>query len=193
MSENTSLRSAIKGRISIDDPRIQMASLSGSITLPTVVHVNDIGKTIILVDDYGNEVTAVLSDEPVTLDATPNDIRIGKTAATVDGVTLGEKEIPSYNTREGYTFIPIGSPIRIRINHYNYTKLQALLCKYNETAAESVYTDIVSIEGKVYPVMSTEAISEVIVDHDTKSIDLGIINESDSIIVLRYFTYKELY
>lgn len=185
--------SAVKGRISINDPRIQMASLRGTLTIPQIVHTSDIGKTIILVDDYGNEIVAVLSDEEVTLDATPNDIRIGKTAATADGLTLGEKVIPSYYVAEGYAYIPVGSEFSFLNLDDGYTKLQALICKFNSSTPDSVSTEKVSINGKVYETNSTKIIATVSVRSDEKKIYLGLDNDSDSPCILRYFMYKEIY
>lgn len=60
----------------------------------------------ILVDENGVEIPAVLVDEYTVFDATANDIRAGKTAATEEGVTLGTKEIPAYYVEEGYVAIP---------------------------------------------------------------------------------------
>ena len=45
--------------------------------------------TYILVDQDGNEIPAVLTEEEVELTATVNDIRIGTTAVTDDGVVTG--------------------------------------------------------------------------------------------------------
>lgn len=45
--------------------------------------------TIILIDEDGNEVAAHLTDSEVELTATANDIRLGTTAITNDGVTHG--------------------------------------------------------------------------------------------------------
>lgn len=45
--------------------------------------------TFILVDEQGNELAAVLTEEKVDLTATANDIRSGQTAVTDDGVTIG--------------------------------------------------------------------------------------------------------
>jgi hypothetical protein len=50
--------------------------------------------TYIIVDENGYEIPAVLTEEEVVLTATAaNDIRIGKTAVTEEGVVVGQKEI----------------------------------------------------------------------------------------------------
>lgn len=149
--------------------------------------------TYILVDEAGNEVAATFVDEPVTLTATANDIRKGTTAVTSDGVITGEKEIPAYHTTEGFKLIPSGSTYQISgLAHYNFTKLQAIICRFSGSMSKSVAAEKVSIEGNVYDVGSNEALANVTVDDDMESINLGIANENTSPCVLRYFTYREV-
>lgn len=150
-------------------------------------------RTYILVDDNGEEYTATFVDNETVLDATANDIRQGKVAATDDGLVTGEKEIPSYHTMEGFKLVPAGKTFSITLQRYDYTKLQVLICAYNMSAALSVSTEKVSINGKVYAVGSTEELSTVTIDSDSKTVDLGIKNDGDSPSVMRYFTYKEEY
>lgn len=153
----------------------------------------------ILVDEDGNEIAAsVLVDEEIALTATANDIRINKTAITNDGLTTGEKVIPAYHILEGYRLIPVGSTITIPnlkpdVDIYDYTKLQAMICLFNEDEPSSVYTEKVSIGDNVYNVLSNESISSVTKDHESKTIDLGITNDSDTDWILRFFMYKEIY
>lgn len=47
------------------------------------------GKTFVLVDEDGNEMVGTLVDELTIFDATAEDIKIGKTAATDSGVVTG--------------------------------------------------------------------------------------------------------
>lgn len=149
-------------------------------------------RTYILVDEDGKEFTATFVDNETALDATPNDIRLGKLAATDTGVTVGEKMIPSYHTSEGTKVITAGSQIKItNLNNCNYTKLQALICVYQSSLSSSVATEKVSINGKVYAVGSTDVLAEVIVESENKAIDFGLVNDSESPRVIRYFTYKE--
>lgn len=146
----------------------------------------------ILVDEDGNEYPAVLVSEETVFDATANDIREGKIAATEDGVTVGTKEIPSYQTLEGYVLIPSGNKFAItRIKNCEYTKLQVIICSLGTSLSNSVAAEKVSINSKVYDVGSSDALSSVTVDTTNLTIDLGITNESDSPCVMRYFTYKE--
>lgn len=154
---------------------------------------NGIGKTFIIQDDDGNELVGVVTDKQVIFDATPNDIRIGKVAATQNGVTTGEKEIPAYNTSEGYKLIPKGSSFILTMKNYDYTKLQAIFCPFNASIANSVSADKVAIEGKVYPVQSAEIMSTVVKNDEMTQIDFGIANDASVPYLIRYFSYKEIY
>lgn len=152
-------------------------------------------KSFILETEDGKEIPAVLTDQEVVFNATPNDIREGKVAATDTGVTIGEKYIPSYHTTEGYRVISPNHKFEIplkSLNLYEYTKLQVIICPYNGSLSESVSAEKVSIEGKVYNVNSNKSISNVATDNLKQSIDLGITNSTDTPSILRYFTYKEI-
>lgn len=152
-------------------------------------------KTFILETPDGKEIPAVLTDREIVFTATANDIREGKVAATATGVTIGEKVIPSYHVNEGHRYIKPGTKFSIPLKSldlYKYTKLQAIICPYNNSIPESVAAEKVSIDGKVYDVNSTISISIVTTNDPEQSIDLGIINETDKPFVLRYFTYKEI-
>lgn len=148
----------------------------------------------ILVDEDGNEYPAVLVDEETVFDATANDIREGKIAATESGVTVGTKDIPSYHTLEAAKLITTGEDFTITgIKNYDYTKLQVIICALNTSISNSVAAEKVSINDKVYAVGSTDVLSDVSVDADNKCINLGITNEGSRPCVMRYFTYKEEY
>lgn len=156
---------------------------------------NGIGKTFIIEDAAGNELVGIVTDRSITFDAGPNDIRAGKVAATQNGVTIGEKVIPSYNTREGYKIIPSGSQFVVSLpDHegYNFTKFQGIICPVSGTIAESVAAEGVVINDGLYPALSSERLSTVVKNDETKSVDLGITNTNASTYVLRYFTYKEI-
>lgn len=152
-----------------------------------------IAQTYILVDEDGYEIPAVLTEEEVELTATPNDIRIGTTAVTDTGVTTGEKEIPSYHTNEGYRLVPNGSKFILPIPGWDYTKLQAIICPFTTNLDSSVLADKVAIEDRLYNVLSTEVLAEILKDTDNTRVDFGITNTSGSMYLIRYFTYKEIY
>lgn len=152
-------------------------------------------KTIVLRDEDGNEFVAVLVDEEVDFTATADDIREGKVAATDDGVTVGEKYIPTYLATQGTKVIMPGKTFSVRIvdnNLYDYSKFQAMTCSYNKTIAKSVSCDRVVIDDNLYDVLSTVSVSEIQLNHDNKTIDLGIVNESSSPYLIRFFTFKEV-
>lgn len=152
-------------------------------------------KTFILETEDGKEIPAVLTNQEVVFTATPNDIREGKVAATGDGVTVGEKVIPAYHTTETYRYVPVGSEFTIPLSLmdlYDYTKLQVIICKFNGTVRDSVESEKVAILDKVYNVGSDVELASVIKDKNTKSINLGITNESDHPCIVRVFTYKEI-
>ena len=149
----------------------------------------------ILVDENGNEIPAVFVENETRFDATANDIRLGKVAATADGVTVGEKEIPSYNTTEGFKLIPAGSDFVIPLTKgkHEYTKLQAILCPFNISLDNSVAAEKVVIGDHVYSVRTASSESTVTVTSNPNVIDLGVTNESAISWLIRYFTYKEIY
>lgn len=153
--------------------------------------------TFIVTDDTGNEAVGNYVGEEPIFTATANDIREGVVAATSDGITVGTKVIPSYNTSEGYQFVTSGSEFTIinlaELDCYDYTKLQVIICPYAESIEKSVAAEKVVIDDNVYAVQSNEPLKSVELDHENKTIKLGIINESESLYLIRYFTYKEIY
>ena len=98
------------------------AVATGHIAVGSVIHAGV--STFIIVDQDGNEIPSVLVDEEIPITATTNDIRKGVTAITNEGVVVGEKEIPSYYTNEGYRAVSKGSRFIIPHADYDYTKLQ---------------------------------------------------------------------
>ena len=155
--------------------------------------IKDDTRTFILVDENGNELAAVLVDEPVEITATPNDIRIGTTAVTGDGVVEGTREIPSYHTSFGWKVITAGSKFVLYMQYYDYTKLQVLFCPFNTTLADSVAVDKVVIDDNVYISGTTDVVSTVVIDDNYERVDFGINNESNKPYILRYSSYKEIY
>lgn len=153
--------------------------------------------TFIIQDEDGKEYTAVMVEEEVDLNATANDIRKGLLAANNDGVVEGEKVIPKYHTEEGYRIIPKGSEVTIpdinpEIGSYDYTKLQGIICLYNTNLTNSVASEKVALLDSVYNVQSAVPVSAIVKNHDSKLIEFGIVNDSDTVWILRYFMYKEV-
>ena len=182
---------AIRDRNGTSEPMtlIEMAEAIESMEV-----ADDDTNTYILVDEYGNEIPAVLVDEPVMLTANATtDIRKGMTAVTDEGVVTGEKEIPAYHMTEGYRLIPNGSTFLVYTKNCAYTKLQAVFCPFNSTISDSVAAEKVAINGNVYPVQSAIVEASVIVDNDNAAINFGFTNTSGAPCLIRYFSYKEIY
>ena len=153
-------------------------------------------KTMVLEDADGNRVVAVLVDQEVDFTATANDIRKGMVAATDDGITVGEKFIPTYLTSEGIKKVMPGKEFSIRLpdnDLYDYTRFQALICPYNTSILDSVSCEKVVINDNLYDVLSTDSIQKIFTNSEEQSIELGITNTSDLPYLIRYFTYKEVY
>lgn len=156
---------------------------------------SQIGKTFILEDESGTEITGVIVGQEVMFDATDNDVREGKKYASDCGVSIGTKMIPSYVTSHGTKKIAVGGKLSLRLtvfDAYDYTVFHGIICTWNTSLSNSVAAEKISVLDKVYPVNSTEAIANIERDYDSKSIILGITNNSDSPLVIRYITYKEI-
>lgn len=153
-------------------------------------------KTLILEDENGNEIMGVVTENAVVLTAdAKRDIRQGKIAVTDAGIVEGGKIIPSYFTSHGAKKIAAGGKFTIRLttlDTYDYTVFHGMICAWNTSLSNSVATDRVVILDKVYPVQSTEAIANVTKDDASKSVVLGITNNTDTAFVIRYITYKEI-
>lgn len=149
--------------------------------------------TYILVDESGNRIPAVMVAEETVFTATANDIREGTVAATEEGVTVGTKEIPAYIVSEGVVGVEPGAEFVILLegSKCEYTELQAIFCKFGSSVTTSVESDRVSIMDKVYAVNSADVIATVTPDPDNGRIRLGVVNDSDTMYVIRYFSYKE--
>jgi hypothetical protein len=156
---------------------------------------SQIGKTFILVDEDGNEITGVCVDNPVVFTAGDNDVREGMVYASDDGISTGTKDIPIYRTWAGSYLIMPGKKFSIPFSKYNqhdYTVFQCMISLANMSNFDnSVETSMVSIKDGVYEVNSAVKMSDVSVNLDNKSIDLNISNNSENYYVIHYFTYRE--
>ena len=179
----TSIADAIRDRTG-ETGKMTVAQMKSEIEY---MPAGDDGEAYILVDEFGNQIAAVLTEEEVDLTATANDIRLGSIAVTDDGVIEGTKEIPSYHTSEGMTVIMAGKDFAIKSlgDRCEFTKLQALFC------TSSVITDKICINTKVYPVNSKDVLSTVTVDTENQIINFGIINDGTVPYMIRYITYRE--
>lgn len=166
-------------------------SISGNL----IGSYSPIGNTFVIVDENGNEVTGVCVDNPVVFTATDNDVREGLVYASDSGVSTGTKNIPIYRTTQGDILIFPGEEFIIsdleRYDMYNYTQLLCVISKFNTSFVDSVSTDKIAISNNVYAVNSADAMSNITKNTETKSIDLNVINNTEDIYVVHYFTYKE--
>ena len=147
----------------------------------------------LLVDDEGNEIPAVFVENETMFTAEANDIRLGKVAASQNGVVEGTKDIPAYYAEQGLVTVKAGKPIDIPLfsDMCHYTKLQVIVCAYNTTTKDSVAAEKVVIEDKVYNTGSVTVLSSVTVDSNAQTIKLGLTNDSDNALVVRYMNIKE--
>ena len=147
----------------------------------------------ILLTEDGEEIPAVVVSEETVFTATEDDIRLGTVAATESGVTVGKKVIPAYQTTEGKKRIAPGEPLSIQMysDMCQYTRLQVIVCAYNTSIADSVSAEMVVVDGNLYNVRSINPQASVTVDTENQTINLGVTNDSEDYLVIRYFTYKE--
>lgn len=156
---------------------------------------SQIGKTFIITDENGSELTGVVTDKEVVFTANAaTDIREGKVAATDAGIVTGEKVIPSYETTKASYGIFPGESFSIPLlerDRYDYTQFQCIIAKFNTTLTDSVETDRIAINDSVYAVNSKTAVSAITKNSTSKSIDLNIVNNSSNDYVIHFFTYKQ--
>jgi hypothetical protein len=155
---------------------------------------SQLGRTLTIVDENGEELIGVIVDQETKFTATDNDVREGMTYASDSGVSTGTKDIPIYRTTAGFCGIASGKSFSIRLNtydNYDYTKLQCIITKFNTNHLDSVSAEKVVINDAVYQVGSTEKIASVTKNSETKSIDLNITNNTNSNYYIRFFTYRE--
>lgn len=151
------------------------------------------GKTFIITDENGNELTGVVVDQKQVFTATEDDVKIGKTFASEDGVGVGT-DTKTYRVTKASRVVLPNKEYTIPLSYYDqydYTKFQCIIAKFNSTAANSVYTNKISLEDNVYEVNSTEVLSQVTKNTETQSIDLNITNDTMDTYMIHYFVYKE--
>jgi hypothetical protein len=150
-------------------------------------------KLIELTDENGNTVIGTVTDSEVALDATRNDVKIGKKFASNDGIGEGV-DTKTYRTTHGIKGILPGTTFTIPLDdydQYDYTKFQAIITEFDTTLFDSTSAVKISLNDSVYNVNSSVKISDVSKNSLTKSIDLNITNDTDNVYVIHYNTYKE--
>ena len=150
-------------------------------------------KTIELTDENGYTVVGAVTGSKVLLTAKPSDVKIGKIAATDEGITEGT-DTKTYRTTHGTKCILPGESFTILLDEYDgydYTKFQAMIAEFNTTLSDSTSIVKTSLNDAVYNVNSAAKVSDVTKNSSTKSIDLNITNNTDNIYVIHYNTYRE--
>ena len=146
----------------------------------------------VTIDGETKTYATLYGEERAELTATANDIRKDTVAITDSGITIGEKDIPSYHSRTGKRILQAKSDVVIPTHkHYNYTQLQCTIAKYRNSISDSVEVIASNIDNSLYEAMSTNKLSEITIDDSTQSVNLGIVADEKS--VLRYFSMKEEY
>lgn len=156
---------------------------------------SQMGKTFIIQDEAGNEITGVIVDQKTMFTAHDNDVRKGMIYASDCGVSTGTKDIPAYRTTAGtYTILP-GEDFCIPLpeyDKYDYTVFQCMISLINFNDIEnSVETSMISIKNGVYEVNSTTKLATISKNPETKMIHLNINNNSENYYCIYYFTYRQ--
>lgn len=156
---------------------------------------SQMGKTFILLDENGNEITGVVVDQEAIFTAGDNDVREGMVYASDDGVSTGTKNIPAYRTTTGRYMIRPNAKFTIPLaqyKQYDYTVFQCMITLIDQSDINnSVNTSMVSIKDAVYEVNSTTKLSDVLKNEVSQTIDLNITNNSENYYFIHYFTYRK--
>ena len=165
-------------------------SISGNL----VGSYSSLGKTFILVDEEGNEITGVCVDNPVVFTAGDNDVREGMVYASDSGVSTGTKDIPAYRTEQGIYMVFSGEDFVMMFSDdydtYDYTELQCIIAPFNTNLEDSVASDRIVLNNMVYPTNSSVPLSSVSKDNDNKLIKFNITNNTNQDYLIHYFTYR---
>ena len=150
-------------------------------------------KTYIFKTEDGVEIPAVLVDKETIFTAGDRQVADGYTYVSDNGASTGTREFLAYRTEQGASVVLNGDEFAISLpehNKYDYTKLQCIIAPFNTSINDSVASDKIVLNDKVFATNSSEALSDVTKDSENKVIKLNIINDTDNIYVIRYFTYK---
>lgn len=155
---------------------------------------SNLGRTLVIEDDEGNALmTGVVTDQEVIFDAIPADVKIGKTFASDSGVAIGT-DTKTYRTIHGTSLVLPGENFSILLEEYdsyNYTQFQAMISVFNTTKYDSVEIDRISLYDSIYNVDSNIKLSEVTKNTINKTIDFNLTNDTDSVYIIHFNTYKE--
>ena len=153
-------------------------------------------KTFMLEVNGGKtEIAATVVGEQTVFDATENDVRKGMTFASSNGVKIGQKNIPAYETRMSYFVVEPNESCSIPLSdedRYAYTKFQCIIVVYSSDYSSNVTTKYVSMNDGLFSVETSSKVSNITKNSKTKSIDLNMTNNSSDVYEIIYFTYKEV-
>lgn len=152
-----------------------------------------LGKTLVFEDEAGNGFVGVVTDSIKMFDATPADVKIGKTFVSDSGIAEGT-DTKTYRTHHASYLVFPGESFSIPLeeyNRYDYTKFQAMIAEFNTTVLDSVFVVKILLDDFVYNVNSNNKLSSVTKNSQTKSVDFNIVNDTDRIYIVHYNTYKE--
>ena len=156
---------------------------------------SQIGKTFIITDEDGNELTGVVVSQETLFDATDNDVREGIVYASDGGVSTGTKHIPGYRTTAGRELIAPGGTYSIPLSsfdQYDYTKFHCIISLVDlSDMNNSVNTNMIILNDCVYAANSTDKLADVTKNAETKSVELNMTNDSANYYFIYYFTYRE--
>jgi len=155
---------------------------------------SQMGKTFILVDENGAELTGVVVDQETIFTATDNQVYSGFVYAGDSGVSTGTREFISYRTAQGVQLIAPGSNYTIPLsayNRYDYTKFQCIITKYTSNSTDRMAAEKISLNDNVYEANSSVALSSITKNAETKSIDLNITNDTVDFYMIYFFKNKE--
>ena len=153
-------------------------------------------KTFMLQVNGGKtEIAATVVGEETVFDATENDVRKGKTFASSNGVKIGQKNIPAYETRMAYFIVEPNESCSIPLSdedRYDYTKFQCIVVVHSSDYSSNVTTKYISMNDGLFSVETSSKVSNITKNSKTKSIDLNITNNSSDAYEIIYITYKEV-
>ena len=150
-----------------------------------------VGQTFIIDDGNGNEIIGVVTANEQVFDATPEDVKLGKTFAYDGGVGVGT------DTRLAVAsscIIEPGAPLTVLLSDYDaydYTKFQAIITVRSSDYSNSATIVGYVLNGSVFLVGSSTKVSSLSKNTNTKSIDFNINNNSAQAYEIHYFTYRE--
>ena len=150
-----------------------------------------LGKTLMFVDEAGNEFVGVVTDSEMILTASDNDVREGAVYVSDNGLSVGTKNIPVYYARYGSKFVLANNKATLSVPEYDYDSIMITISTYNSSLSESVTSTYLSVYDSMYIAGNNIKVSDIIVDKENEEISLGITVSEKS--VLRYFVIKEEY